>query len=146
MADSPDKENLIVGGEDVKIEGKVVGETIEVSTVINGESHTYIFKIPTIRDSTRMGVRERDLRMADSGSGNGSEVGIDIVTELLYRSLALFEVLLIKSSDARMYTESPEGKIIVDSSKFGPSIDPLLLIGVQQGFEQALTSFRKNRA
>ena len=124
-------------------ESKVVDDRIEVTSTENGVTNTYIFKIPSIRETTRMGVRERDLRMADSVNGNGSEVGIDIVTELLYRAMALFEMLLIKTSDLRLFSDSKDGIPIVDSNKFGANIDPFMLIGVSQSFQQALDSFRQ---
>jgi len=129
-----------------KFESSVVDGRVEVVSTENGVKNTYIFKIPSIRETTRLGVRERDLRMADSASGNGSEVGIDIVTELLYRAMALFEMMLVKTSDLRLFSDVKDGIPIIDSNKFGPNIDPFMLIGVQQSFQQALESFRESGA
>lgn len=128
------------------IGSEIVDGRIEVVVTEGPVKQTYIFRIPTVRELTKIGVRERDLRMADSTMGNGSDVGIDVVTEYVYRACALFELLLEKTSDVRLYTETKEGRPLVDSSKFGPEIDPSLLIGVYQGFEKSLNSFRKNRA
>ena len=132
--------------QDIKFETKVVNNQIEVTVTEFGKVNTYIFRIPSIREMTRLGVHERDLRMLDSANMNGSSEGIDIVTEYLYRALALFEILLEKTSDIRLFSEEKDGKPVIDSSKFGADINPAMLIGVQQGFEQALNSFRKNRA
>ena len=131
---------------EIKFETKVVNNKIEVMVTESGKVNTYIFRIPSIREMTRLGVHERDLRMLDSANMNGSSEGIDIVTEYLYRALALFEILLEKTSDIRLFSEEKDGKPVIDSSKFGADINPAMLIGVQQGFEQALNSFRKNRA
>ncbi len=131
---------------EIKFETKVVNNKIEVTVTESGKVNTYIFRIPSIREMTRLGVHERDLRMLDSANMNGSSEGIDIVTEYLYRALALFEILLEKTSDIRLFSEEKDGKPVIDSSKFGADINPAMLIGVQQGFEQALNSFRKNRA
>ncbi len=131
---------------EIKFETKVVNNKIEVTVTESGKVNTYIFRIPSIREMTRLGVHERDLRMLDSANMNGSSEGIDIVTEYLYRALALFEILLEKTSDIRLFSEEKDGKPIIDSAKFGTDINPAMLIGVQQGFEQALNSFRKNRA
>lgn len=131
---------------EIKFDTKVVNNQIEVTVIDGGKVDTYIFRIPSVREMTRLGVRERDLRMLDSANMNGSSEGIDIVTEYLYRALALFEILLEKTSDTRLFSEEKDGKPIIDSAKFGADINPALLIGVQQGFEQALSSFRKNRA
>ena len=131
---------------EIKFETKVVNNKIEVTVTEFGKVNTYIFRIPSIREMTRLGVHERDLRMLDSANMNGSSEGIDIVTEYLYRALALFEILLEKTSDIRLFSEEKDGKPVIDSSKFGADINPAMLIGVQQGFEQALNSFRKNRA
>ena len=131
---------------EIKFETKVVNNKIEVTVTESGKVNTYIFRIPSIREMTRLGVHERDLRMLDSANMNGSSEGIDIVTEYLYRALALFEILLEKTSDTRLFSEEKDGKPVIDSSKFGADINPAMLIGVQQGFEQALNSFRKNRA
>ena len=131
---------------EIKFETKVVNNKIEVMVTESGKVNTYIFRIPSIREMTRLGVHERDLRMLDSANMNGSSEGIDIVTEYLYRALALFEILLEKTSDIRLFSEEKDGKPVIDSSKFGVDINPAMLIGVQQGFEQALNSFRKNRA
>ena len=131
---------------EIKFDTKVVNNKIEVTVTESGKVNTYIFRIPSIREMTRLGVHERDLRMLDSANMNGSSEGIDIVTEYLYRALALFEILLEKTSDIRLFSEEKDGKPVIDSSKFGADINPAMLIGVQQGFEQALNSFRKNRA
>ena len=131
---------------EIKFETKVVNNKIEVTVTESGKVNTYIFRIPSIREMTRLGVHERDLRMLDSANMNGSSEGIDIVTEYLYRALALFEILLEKTSDTRLFSEEKDGKPVIDSSKFGADINPAMLIGGQQGFEQALNSFRKNRA
>ncbi len=131
---------------EMKFDSKIVDNQVQVTVTDRDVVHTYIFRIPSIREMTRLGVRERDLRMSDSTNMNGSTDGIDILTEYLYRALALFETLLEKTSDLRVVTEEKEGKPVVNSLKFGADIDPTMLIGVQQGFEQALNSFRKNRA
>ena len=94
---------------------------------------TFIFKVPSVREYARLGIRSRELRRADSPTGTGDEWGLDGTTADLYRGMALFETLLQKA-DARdnwPYSTDDSGKPSVDSSKFPPQATQSVILAYQ---------------
>lgn len=102
---------------------------------------TYIFKIPTVHDEMKVGIRMRAIRRMVSDGDDPTDDGLDGMTLLFNRACANFELLLLKSSETWPFSPGTGGPV-VDSSKF--PIDKVQeLVDAQVEFVNKLTSFRQ---
>ena len=106
--------------------------------VVDLEGRSYVFKIPTIHDEIKIGMRSRDLRREIAG--NPSEDGLDNGTVYMCRACAGFEVLLKKSSETWPFSEGKAGPE-VNSAKFSAEkVNEALEVYV--AFQDKLGTFR----
>ena len=105
------------------------------------KSQTYIFKIPSIRDESRIGSYARYLRAQDDPAGVGAAEGLDFSTYFGYQALATVKILLLKASTDWPFSPDKSGKPIIDVDKF-PDDAPIL--EVYEGYLDALSTFRES--
>lgn len=93
-------------------------DLVKKTIVIKDEDSEFEFKIPTILDEVRVGVRMRKLRMmVDPTDDPGGNIDLDTLAYL--KSMAYFELFLLSASNSEwVWARGPEGKQIVDSSQF----------------------------
>ncbi len=105
---------------------------------VKSGDETFYFKVPSPRDLARMGSRSTALAAADEPFMG--RPALDPFTQNLYRGFALFETLLVRADATWPYTQGPDGKPYVDSSKF-PTESTYTVTEVYQGFSEALEKF-----
>jgi len=105
------------------------------------EAETFTFRVPSPRDSAKLGTRALAMRRADDPTSLGSEFGLDYMTIDLYRGMALLELLLTTATVEWPYSKDTKGQPVVDSSKFPPD-STTKIQRIYQGFQKALEDFR----
>lgn len=86
--------------------------------VVKDNDSEFEFRIPSIMDEIKIGARMRRLRnMADPMDDPGGNIDMDTMAYL--KSMAWFDVLLTSADNAEWaWTKGPEGRRVVDSTKF----------------------------
>lgn len=108
------------------------------------EGDDYEFRIPSLFDEMKIGVRARDIRRKiDPGSG-GSDFGLDQNTLFMNRACATFETMLLKASTDWPFSKGPTGPA-VDSEQF-PKEKAAVVIAVYQELQEKLMTFRAGRS
>jgi hypothetical protein len=105
------------------------------------DAETFYFKIPTPRDTAKLGTRAQAMRRADDPNSLGSEFGLDFASIDLYRGMALLELLLVSSTAEWVYSKDKQDNPVVDSNKFPPEAT-YKIQRIYQGFIKALEEFR----
>jgi hypothetical protein len=103
----------------------------------------FIFRIPSIADDIKLGLRMRDIRIRIDPTVSISEVGIDFGTSEMLRACAAFEILLEKTSASWVYQPGATGPTI-DSTKFSTDRTEEVM-EVYYDFQTQLATFRRNR-
>lgn len=118
---------------------RIYEDTVEV--IVN--DNKFIFKIPTIRQISRIAQKAKAMRIKDSDGGDGSESGLSFYEIIMYRAMANFEELLVSSDDSRFFSEDPVSKKpVVVSDKWPLSITEDYILEVYDGLLAAINSFR----
>ena len=120
----------------------VTRTTLDV--VVNDDR--YVFRIPSIADEIKLGLRERQIRLqfeAEMGvPATGMPTG-DVNTEFLVRTIAYVQQLLV-GGPRWIWTPDEENKPTVDFTLWGDErLDTLFQVGM--GFEAELRRFRNER-
>lgn len=104
---------------------------------------TFEFRLPTIMDEIRIGVRMRDIRRAAIGPvGDVSDIGIDSMTHYSTSAAATLEILLVASSATWPFSEGPDKKPVVDATKF-PVENTGDVIDAYTAYLEGVSTFRK---
>lgn len=102
------------------ISGVLNSETdlLKKTVVVKEGESEFEFRIPSILDEVKIGARIRRLRLsADPMDDPGGQIDMDTMAYL--KSMAYFEILLVAASKAEwVWSRGPEGKQIVDSTRF----------------------------
>lgn len=115
----------------------------EVLVTYNGE--TFTFKMPTIYDDIKTGVRARRILLsAADGDQIEDESAYDYNTRYFIRACAIFETQLLQTSAQWVHTATPGGSPVVDTSKFGPerAADVLAIV---TDYSNQVDTFRSGR-
>lgn len=118
----------------------VLKTTLEVKV---GED-VFEFKIPSIHDEIRIGIRVKDIRRSLDPNWNSFEQGLDGEALVELRACACLELFLQRSSAKWPWSQDGQGKVVCDSAKFPIDKFNDVLIAYQ-GFQEALSSFRTER-
>ena len=120
------------------------GSTVDGANV-GGE--TYVFRKPGIYYSIEMGYRAADVRRRAFPAGGGGfpgDFGLDYSAVSFARACAITELYLERSDQEWPYSPGPDGKPLVDSSKFPPDREETV-IQVGNAFEAEMARFRTRR-
>lgn len=82
--------------------------TNEVVVEHNGD--TFNFRVPSLRDEARTAAYIQGLIMSDTDNPVVKESSLDEMAQLGYRTLALFQLQLLKSSARWAFRENPQTK------------------------------------
>ena len=116
-------------------------EVLQDTLTVEYSGETFQFKIPTIYDEMRIGVRMRDIRTTLVGPGMSStDEGLDNVTLFFNRACATFDVLLKKASVRWVFSEGESGPV-VNSANF-PATKTDDVVGIYGGYQESLGTFR----
>ncbi len=110
-------------------------------TVTSKEGNTFEFRIPTVMDQGKIGIKAKNLRKLTFPDSDGSEEGLDPETMHLFRALALFSVALVKSDAEWIWTTDKNGKPYFDPMTV-PSKYFNTIMEVYLGYLEAQDSFR----
>ena len=92
----------------------------QTTVTVSDDGSEFEFRIPSILDEVKIGARMRRLRLAaDPMDDPGSPIDLDTMAYL--KSMAYFEVLLEASNASWAWVMGPQGKMVVDSTKFPPN-------------------------
>jgi hypothetical protein len=117
----------------------------EFEVVLNGE--TYVFRKPTIRFRIELGYRTADIRRRAFPSGNGAmsitgEFFLDRDAADFARACGILELYLIKSNQTWPFSNSDDGKPVVDFDKFPPDREDTVW-ELAAKFDTEVSRFRK---
>lgn len=113
----------------------------EISVDVKGFSFT--FKIPNLHDEIKLGIKSKAIRTALAGpDGDAGEDGLDSSALYSARACAAFEVLLLRSGAAWVFTTSKTGTPVVDTSKIPPD-KAGIVVDAYFAFLEKLRSFRE---
>ena len=101
----------------------------------------YHFKIPTIHDEMRLGMRARSIRQAAAPGEDASAAGLEWGTVFMSQACASFEVLLTKASAEWPFSKDAAGKPVVKSDKF-PADKVDAVLAIYDGYNTKLQTFR----
>lgn len=107
---------------------------------ISSDGADYEFRIPSLFDEMRIGVRMRDIRRRIDPSSDGSDIGLDQTTLYFNRACATFEVMLNKASVEWPFSQGKNGPV-VDCEKF-PKEKAATVIAVYGELQEKLITFR----
>ncbi len=119
-------------------------ELTQTTLTVMGGNEQFVFRIPSPFDQIKHGVRQREIIRRTDPTAAAEMDGLDQTTVFLTRCLATFEVFLVSTTAAWPYSEGPDRKPVIDSSKFPPE-SITTVMEVAQGFETALDSFFVSR-
>ncbi len=115
--------------------------TDENTITVDYEGSKFTFKIPSIMESARIGVRAKMMRKEVAPESDGSEDGLDIETIYIFKALSTFEILLKKTDAPWVFTPGEDGKPKIDVNKFEDK-HLVSLIDVYLEYSTALRNFR----
>jgi hypothetical protein len=110
------------------------------SIVVSHDGHEYEFKIPSVRDRTKIYAVAAKLRKDADPDGMGLAYSYNFMDTAYMESIAQFLVLIKTSSAPWVYTTDKTGKPILDIDKW-PSDVPI--VEVMEKFADELTKFRE---
>ena len=96
----------------------MVNDVNQTTLIVEDKGNTFTFQIPSLRDEAKISTHVQSLILQDSPDSAVKEGQLDDNAQLLYRTIATFNVLLKSSSAKWAYVESPLTK--------GPIINPNL--------------------
>lgn len=105
---------------------------------------TFEFKIPGLHEEVRIGSRMNALRQKIDPEWDGV-TPLDFNTVSVLRACAVFETLLLRSSVEWVFSPGPQGKPIVDSSRFPPE-KAREVVEAYEGYSEQLRTFREEGA
>lgn len=104
---------------------------IKKEVVVKYKDDTFTFKMPTVHDDIKIGVRSRRILMtaADPGDRIEEESAYDFNTRYFVQACAIFETQLVSTTAKWVHTPRLDGGPTIDSSKFGPErADEIVMI------------------
>lgn len=119
-------------------------DALKVSLTVSVSGDTFEFKIPGLHEEIRIGSRMNMLRQKIDPDWDGvTPLNLDSISVL--RACAVFETLLLRSSVEWVFSPGPQGKPIVDSSKFPPN-KAREVVEAYEGYSDQLRTFREEGA
>lgn len=121
-------------------------EVIKTEIEVTHNGITYLFKIPSVHEEIKIGIKSREIRRRIVGdTGDAADYGLDFNTQVLIRSCAIFELLLKKCTDKWPYSAGEGGLPVVVSDKFPPEhVDTVVEVGL--AFSNQIDTFRAERS
>jgi hypothetical protein len=117
-------------------------DLLQDSLDVKVEDQGYTFRIPTIHDEIKIGIRVKNLRRALEPDWDGFDQGLDSSTRYYLRACATFEVLLTASSSTWVYSKDLKTGILgVDSAKF-PAANAEDVLAIYNQYQEDLARFR----
>ena len=115
----------------------------DMTIVVKHKEWTFEFRLPTLFDQGKLGMRAKNLRLQTFPDSDGSEAGLDLDTIYLFRALAVVDVALSKT-DAPWIPRKEDDlqkKVVFDSTKIESRYFNDLM-EVYSGYLDAQDSFR----
>ena len=117
-------------------------ETFKTSLTVTVGVDNFEFKIPGLHEEVKIGSRMIRLRQQIDPEWDGVS-SLDYNSLTVLRACAVFETLLLRSSVEWCFSPGPQGKPIVDSSKF-PENKAREVVEAYEGYNEKLRNFRES--
>ncbi len=126
----------------------MANEVTANTITIKRDDAEYIFRVPSVKDDIRVGQAARLIRADLDPNGYGGEDGLDQRSVLTSRYLAVFEVLLEKSSATwiawKVAKKGADTTTVFDSDAVpADRADDIIDIGIE--FDNEVIRFRESR-
>lgn len=119
-----------------------MADLISNEIIIEHGGNTFTFRTPSMRDEARMGAIMKKYLYEDSGREDLSINSLDEVSWVLYRAMAVFEVLLKKTDATWVYKIDPQTKeVSLDYDNFNTND----CIEIFSKFDSQTKEFFRNR-
>ena len=116
-------------------------ETFKTSLTVTVGADNFEFKIPGLHEEIKIGSRMNRLRQQIDPEWDGM-TPLDFNSATVLRACSVFETLLVRASAEWCFSPGPQGKPIVDSSRF-PSNKAREVVEAYEGYNEQLRNFRE---
>ena len=119
---------------------------LDTSITVDNSGESFEFTIPSSLHELKIGAATRRIRreIDPMASGPGEEYGWDVISQMHTKSIAMFQVLLIRTSAKWVYGPGPDGKPIVDWQNWPADVVERVL-EISLALDSAVQRFRARR-